>query len=217
MLLACTDGIVTYFPCRNLAAVAGEQFVIDPLDWAMAEDLGEILAVCHSHPNASANPSMADRVMCEKSGLPWFVIGWPSGVIKRLDPEGWSAPLVGREFHHGVLDCYTLIQDYFRVTLGITLPDFEREDGWWEQGKTLYRDGFGVAGFVEVNDTPREHDVLLMQVHSDVENHGAVVLGNGQILHHLHGRLSCRDIYGGYWRRHTRAVLRHRSLVEAAK
>ena len=215
LLYAHTSGEVEYLPCKNLATDPAGQFVLDPMDWAMVEDLGEIVAVCHSHPNASANPSMADRAMCERSGKPWFIIGWPSAVIKRVDPSGWQAPLVGREFHHGVLDCYTLIQDYFRITLGITLPDFEREDGWWERGGNLYRDGFAAAGFVEVNDEPREHDVLLMQVRADVENHGAVMLADGKILHHLHSRLSCRDIWGGYWQRHTRAVLRHQQLLGA--
>lgn len=213
-----------YWPCRNLAGVRrSEQFILHPQDWAAAEDAGTIMAVCHSHPDASANPSMADRVMCEKSGLPWFIIGWPSQVMKRVDPEGWQAPLLEREFTYGVLDCYTLIQDYYRRELFIELPDFERdEDGWWEwrdgrAPKTLYRDGFAAAGFVEVNDIPRADDVLLMQVKADVENHGAVFIGDGRILHHLHGTaaqpsLSRYDVYGGYWARVTRAVLRHKQL-----
>lgn len=216
-LLIAGAADVEYFPCRNLALRAVQQFVLDPADWARAEDTGQVLAVCHSHPNASANPSMADRMMCERSGLPWMILGWPSLVVKRVDPSGWEAPLVGREFHHGVLDCYTLIQDYFRRTLNFHLPDFDREDGWWAKGQNLYREGFAAAGFVEVNDVPREHDVLLMQVYSDVENHGAVTIAGGQILHHLYGRLSSRDTYGGYWRRHTRAVLRHQQLLQGGR
>ncbi|MGE3348209.1 MAG: C40 family peptidase [Ramlibacter sp.] len=207
---------VAYRPCANVAQRGQSEFEIDPRDWAAAEDSGEILAVCHSHPDESANPSMADRVMCERSGLPWIIIGWPSQVVKRADPTGWSAPLVGREFHHGVLDCYTLIQDYYRTELGLTLPDFARVDGWWERGQNLYRENFAAAGFTEVNDLPQVHDVILMQVRSDVENHAAVVLAGGQILHHLHGRLSCRDVYGGYWQRVTRTVLRHNSLLAGA-
>jgi cell wall-associated NlpC family hydrolase len=55
--------------------------------------------------------------------------------------------------------------------------------------------------------------VVLMQVKSKVANHGAVYLGDDKLLHHLHGRLSCHDVYGGYWARHTLAVVRHRSLA----
>ena len=35
------------------------------------------------------------------------------------------------------------------------------------------------------------------------------------ILHHCHGRLSSRDVYGGYWRKVTTHVLRHRDLSDA--
>lgn len=208
------DGKLLYVACRNVAPGGGDdRFRIDAADYAMAEDQGNVLGIVHSHPNASANPSMADRVGCERSGLPWLIVGWPSGVICAVAPEGWQAPYVGREFHHGVLDCYTLIQDWYRRELGLELPDFEREDDWWAKGGDLYMQGFASAGFAAVGGEPRRHDVVLMQVVSDVANHGAVYLGDGQMLHHLHGRLSGRDVYGGYWQRHTRALLRHRSLA----
>ena len=173
-----------------------------------------MLAVVHSHPNASANPSMADRVGCERSALPWLVLGWPSGVVKEVSPEGWQAPYKGREFVHGVLDCYTLIQDWYRRELALDLPDFDREDDWWDRGQDLYMANFAAAGFVRVDGAvPQRHDVLLMQVRANVANHGAVYLGDGVILHHLWGRLSCEDVYGGYWQRHTLALLRHGSLA----
>lgn len=208
------EGGLQYWPCRNLVAdeAARDRFVIAPEDWAAAEDAGEVLAVVHSHPDACANPSTADRVFCERSGLPWLIVGWPSGVIVTLEPSGWQAPLVGREFVFGVLDCYTLIQDHYRRVLGIELPDFERTDGFWERGEELYLDGFEAAGFERVAGALQPHDVILMQVGTQVVNHGAVYLGEGLILHHCYDRLSCRDPYGGYWLRHTHSVLRHREL-----
>lgn len=217
LIVQAGDGLA-YHPCRNLLAdtpAGDDRFEIHHIDWAAAEDAGEVLAVVHSHPDAGANPSMADRVMCERTELPWVIIGWPHGVMTLTTPVGFSAPLIGRDFHHGVLDCYTLIRDYYAQTLGLALPDFERADEWWAKGGNLYRDGFAQAGFVEVNDRPQQHDVLLMQVCARVENHGAVCLGDGTIVHHLYGRLSSRDVYGGYWERHTTAVLRHRSQLDA--
>jgi proteasome lid subunit RPN8/RPN11 len=109
---------VAYIACTNAATDPADAFVLDPRDYAAAADEGTVLAIVHSHPNASAHPSMADRVMCERSGLPWLIMGWPSGVMTRTEPVGWRAPLVGREFHHGVLDCYTLIQDYYAPAAG---------------------------------------------------------------------------------------------------
>jgi cell wall-associated NlpC family hydrolase len=52
-----------------------------------------------------------------------------------------------------------------------------------------------------------------MQIHASVPNHGAVLLEDGKILHHVIGRLSCRDIYGDYWRRVTVHVIRHKELA----
>lgn len=212
-------GATIYLPAENLHREAGrDRFRLDPLAYAQAEEIGEIRAIVHSHPNASANPSMADRVGCEASGLPWLVMGWPSGVVKLVQPEGWQAPYKGREFCHGVLDCYTLIQDWYRRELRIVLPDFERDDGWWEgpAPKDLYLDNFEAAGFARTHGPAQRHDVILMQVRADVANHGAIYLGDGTMLHHLHGRLSCEDVYGGYWERHTLALLRHVSRPDAA-
>lgn len=211
-------GGVYFVPIQNMAFDGG-QFLMEPRVYADAEDDAQaVLAIVHSHPHASANPSMGDRVGCEKSGLPWIICGWPSGMFKLLEPSGWQAPYTGREMHHGVLDCYTLIQDWYLRELQVVLPDFEREDGWWEkradhEPEDLYMQGFTEAGFVRVFGEPQRHDVILMQVKSDVANHGAVYLGNGVMLHHPYKHLSEETIYGGYWLRHTVALLRHISRI----
>lgn len=219
LLVQAFDGAMHYRPAANLApADAGrDRFTLDPQAWIDAESFGIVAAVVHSHPNASANPSMADRAQCERSGLPWLIVGWPSGAIVQVDPEGWEAPLEGRTFHHGVLDCYTLAQDWYRREWGLVLPDFEREDGWWERGRglNLYRDGLAAAGFVQVHDEPQRGDGLLMRVLSDVENHAAVYLGDGLMLHHLYGQLSRVERWDGPWQRRTTAVVRHRSRLPA--
>jgi proteasome lid subunit RPN8/RPN11 len=221
-LIARTGGVVQYLTSQNMAA-KGDQFMLDPDMMVMAEEANyELLAVVHSHPNASANPSMADRLNCEKSGLPWVIVGWPSGVFKTIEPEGWTAPYKGREFHHGVLDCYTLVQDWYRRELHIDLPDYERDDGWWESRadhptQDLYMQQFSDAGFVRVFGEPQRHDGILMQVRADVANHAAVYTGDGVMLHHLHGRLSEETLYGGYWQRHTLALVRHISRLTPAQ
>jgi proteasome lid subunit RPN8/RPN11 len=204
-----------YVRSRNLRPDGGERFELDPEIWAAAEEAGTIRAVVHSHPHASAHPSMADRAGCEASGVPWLIVGWPSGAMVAIEPEGWQAPLVGREFTFGVLDCYTLIQDWYWRQWQVRLPDFAREDGFWERGHALYREGFPAAGFTEVAGEPQAGDVLLMRIRSEVENHAAVYLGDGVILHHLYGRPSGHDCWGHAWRTRTTAVLRHRSRWEA--
>lgn len=210
-----------YIPCTNIAPAneATMRFEICPRDYAAAEDDGDVLAIVHSHPNASANPTDADIAMCERTGLPWVIVGVPSGVFKFIEPTGEKLPLIGRSFHHGILDCYTLIRDYYDQRLGIELPEFDRADGWWEKGENLYVKNFELAGFAVVardgKAMPNPHDVILMQIRSNQLNHGAVMDANkpGHIIHHLHGQLSKHDVWGGVWARFTGLILRHKDLL----
>lgn len=197
-----------FVPCQN-QAIGTEHFIISAEDYAAAEDRGEIIAVFHSHPNASPQPSEADRVSCEKTGLRWWIVSVPSGEWYCLEPNGYVAPLVGREFQHGVLDCYAIIRDWYQQELGITLTDYSRHDNWWEDGQSnLYVSNFQQEGFYRV-DAPARGDMILMQIGSSVPNHAAVYLGDGMILHHLQGRLSSTDVYGGYFQKVTTHILRH--------
>ena len=124
---------------------------------------------------------------------------------------------MGRSFHHGVLDCYSLARDYYRREVGIEIPDMAREASWWLKGQNLYVENFAAFGFVEIEPKDlRRHDALLMQVGSPVINHAAVYIGDNMILQHCAGRLSSRDVYGGGWHRATRKALRHRSLLSIA-
>jgi cell wall-associated NlpC family hydrolase len=167
-------------------------------------------------------------VGCEASGLPWVIVAVHKGVpgeIHRFEPSGYVVPLIGRQFHHGVLDCYTLCRDWYAREAGIMLPDFDRPDDWWDDGhSSLYLDNFRAAGFDVVTNNVREHpeplrrgDGILMQIRAknDVPNHAGVYLGEGRgwFIHHLYGRLSSRDVYGGTWSEYTRLIVRHRALA----
>jgi len=216
-----------YMPVVNTAANPLEDFRISAEEWAEAEDAGKIVAIVHSHPGQSARLSHADRVSMEATGLPWLVVevreGEPTGHLIH-EPSRYQAPLVGRPFQHGVLDCYTLVRDYYQRELGIELPNYEREDGWWDKGQDLYADNFAAAGFEPVSgDDLRQGDLIVMQVRSPVANHAGVYLADGvlktepdlhpvpgAILHHLYGRDSKRDPFGGYWREAARFYMRHK-------
>lgn len=217
----CCGLIVTYrrrkiyVPCRNDAS-ANHQFILNAEDYVKAEDKGTILAIVHSHPGISPEPSQADLIGIEKTQLPWVIVNWPTGNYTITEPSGYVAPLVGREFSHGVLDCYTIIRDYYKRELDLILNDYERPDFWWLKGMDLYRDNFKDAGFVEIKDNSLKlHDVILMQAASPVVNHGAIYLGGSKnmILHHVHDKISGIDVYGGYWRKATSAILRHKDLL----
>lgn len=209
-------GRLKYVPCRNIAIDPYSNFAIHPEDYSNAEDSGKITHIVHSHPNQSPEPSQADLVSCEQTGLPWIIVNWPTGQIYHHTPTGYKATLLGRVYSHGVLDCYTLVRDYYAQEVGLVLPDFARDDDWWDKGGDLYEDNFRGCGFdvVEENQA-RLHDILLMQVASNVINHAGIYLEGNLMMHHARDRLSSRDIWGGYWKKITVKVIRHRSLQNA--
>lgn len=219
-----------YVPCRNTATGQRDQFCMPAEDWAAAEDQGEVLAVVHSHPDHAPYPSEADRVACESIGLPWVIVSVREGKYESLHqfaPSGYRAPLLGRPFFHGVLDCYSMIQDVYQREFGIGLKEWEREDDWWNAGKDYYMDRFEQTGFRKLrpDETVLVGDVILMAVHAPVANHAGVYLDKrplseaphlfkvpNAMIHHLYGRLSERVVYGGYWAEQTRAILRHKDM-----
>lgn len=207
-LIIIERGREVFVPCQNRAD-GNEHFIIAAEDYAAAEDRGEIVGVFHSHPDASPLPSEADLVSCEKTGVPWWIVSVPDRQWHRFEPNGYQAPLVGREFQHGVLDCYAIIRDWYKQFLDIELTDYSRRDNWWHDGvSNLYVENFRQEGFYSV-ETAQRGDMILMQIASSVPNHAAVYLGDGLILHHLQGRLSSTDVYGGYFQKVTTHILRH--------
>ncbi|WP_322070991.1 C40 family peptidase [Paraburkholderia bannensis] len=217
-------GVETYMPCANWAATPTEHFVIAGEDYARAEEAGEIVALVHSHPGAAARPSAADKAMCEQSGIAlWVIVSLgiqADGSIAIDDwcefgPSGFIAPLIDRQFAHGVHDCYAIVRDWYRLERDVVLPDFERRDDWWDDGhSSLYLENYRAAGFEDVGAEAELAigDVLLMQIRSrnGVPNHAGVYIGDGHFLHHMHGRLSGRAVWGGMWAQSLRTVLRYR-------
>lgn len=215
-----------FVPVDNVSADPTKHFKISPEDYARVEEQYQIMAIVHSHPDESAQPSAADKVVCEGSGLPWVIVSVYKDTVEdevkiweivEVVPEGYEAPLEGRPFFHGVLDCYTLVQDYYKEKLGITLPYFERKDKWWEdrEGESLYLKGFEEAGFQQVVDgTLKEHDVILMEIGSNCgPNHAGIYMGDNIMLHHFYGSPSTKAVYGGSYQYATRMIVRHKDLA----
>ncbi|MGP8437190.1 C40 family peptidase [Paraburkholderia fungorum] len=223
-LVVLASDVEVYVPCRNIAATPSEHFVMSPADYATAEDRGTVVAVVHSHPGAAARPSMADKAMCEKSGIDkWVIVSLGvqgDGSIGVDDwcefgPCGYVPPLIGRQFVHGVHDCYDLVRSYYQLERGVTLPDFERADDWWADGvSNLFLSNFEKAGFADLGQDAELEvgDVLLMQIRSKngVPNHSGIYLGDNVLLHHMYGQLSCRTVWGGMWAHSLRTVLRYK-------
>lgn len=179
----------------------------------------ELQGVIHSHPDGPLYPSASDMQGQLVTGVAWAIIGTDGE--RTSDPIEWGGdvpiePVLGRRFTHGVHDCYSLIRDTFRLGKEklaeqgidwpfepIELPEFPRDDAWWEDDKDLYLDNFAKAGFREIAmSEAKPGDVFIMKLLTDHANHAGMLLSGNLILHHLPGetRISRREPAGGWVR-----------------
>ena len=196
-LLLNIKGKEIYFPCRNLALTAHQCFILDPEDYVKAEEAGQIVGIVHSHPITPAVASEADKLSCEKSGLPWYIVNPKTETWGICKPCGYKAPLLGRPWVWGVTDCWSLVRDYYKQERGIELKDYERTITPEEFMKDpLFESYAWRTGFRELrpDEKLQTGDVLLMSILDSTLNHVAIFLGD-EVLHHLTDRLSCREPY----------------------
>lgn len=202
-----------YVRCENIAENPVSDFEISPEDYLRYEK--EIKCVFHSHvefPHASK----ADMEFQITSNLPWCIINFNKNKAVTHEvfwgdqlPPYEFIDLLGRQFFHGIQDCYGLVRDYYR-TCGYILKQYPREWLWWERDPSMLLDNIEDAGFYEVDDemSMRMGDLLFFQIDAPVPNHCGVYLGNGLILHHLAGALSCRQPLN-LFKKYMTTVVRH--------
>lgn len=211
-LVVVVKGRQIYAPCRNLA-IGTDQFLLSPDDFAKAADRGEVVAVVHSHPSMPPAPSQADLIGCEASGIPWHICNPNTEGWGYCEPSGYQAPLIGRQWAWGICDCWTLVRDWYQEH-GLELRDWNRPatPEMFEK-QPFFDESWKKTGFQELSDDDelQAGDALLMAINDGKLNHVGVYTGDGMILHHIRGRLSSEDIYGGWLQKCTGRRLRHYS------
>lgn len=211
--------------CMNISPNPRQQFILDPADYAAVADRGEVIGVWHTHPDLPAKPSQADLVGCENSGLPWFImsvhkseVGFEFSEPTITEPSGFELPYLERPYVMGVVDCYTILLDYYKREYGIHINNYPRIEANGRMGSSYFLERYKEEGFVRLIDQPAQvGDVFLIQTGgAPTPSHIAVYIGDDMIMHHAHDRLSRRDIYGGgYWQKHTVVHLRWKGFCNA--
>ena len=210
-LLLNIKGKERYHPCRNLSMTDHQCFIIDPEDYVKADNLGDIVAVVHSHPLTPPNPSQADKVSCEASGLPWYIVNPNTEQWGYLEPCGYEAPLLGRQWVWGITDCWSLVRDWYKENKNIELRDWDRPTTPEEFLKNpLFEQCAWRTGFRKLRYDERleNGDVLAMSILGNGLNHVAIFI-NGDVLHHLTDRLSCIEPYSEWLQKCTGARYRY--------
>ena len=210
-LLIDVKGKEKYFPCKNLSTYSQQCFIIDPEDYAKAEDSGKILAVIHSHPVTSPVASQADMISCEESGVIWHIVNPKTEQWGFYKPSGYKPPLIGRHWVWGITDCWSLVRDWYKEILGITLRDWNRpttpeefiENPMFE--KCAWRTGFRQ---LRPEEKLENGDLLFMSIMATGLNHVAIFL-DGDVLHHLADRISCKEPYNQWLLKCTGMRLRY--------
>ncbi len=210
-LLLNIKGKERYYPCRNLSMTAFQCFIIDPEDYIRADNTGDIIAVIHSHPVTPPVPSQSDKVACEQSGLVWHIVNPKTESWGYLEPTGYKAPILGREWAWGVTDCYTLVRDWYKEKLNINLIDWHRPTTLEEFNKNpMFEKCAEETGFRELRSDEKliNGDLLFMSILSNNLNHVAIFV-DGDVLHHLTDRLSCIEPYSEWLLKCTGKRLRY--------
>ena len=210
-LLLNIRGKEEYFPCRNLSMTAHQCFIIDPEDYVRADNTGDITAIVHSHPVTQPVASEADKISCEESNLPWHIVNPKTETWGYYEPCGYKPDLIGQPWVWGVSDCWSLVRRYYKENLNIELRDWERPTTPEEFiNDPMFERCAEATGFRELknDENLKNGDLLFMSILANGLNHVAIFL-DGDVLHHLTDRLSCKEPYNQWLQKCTGKRLRY--------
>lgn len=202
-------GKLNWFPCNNVAK-DDEDFIIDSDQYISISQKADIVAVIHSHPDASCEPSETDKKYCNAVGLPYYIFSYPDMEFYELKPERKEKSLYGRVYEFGVNDCFEAARDYY-LSKGLNIPHRPLfEDNWWEKDLDYFTDDYiKTWGFERVEGNMLEGDLIIFTISAAVGNHCGVYLGDDVFYHHAEHRLSCRENLYPFWKKYITGVYRY--------
>lgn len=209
-VISVVKGKKKWFPCTNIAE-DGDDFIIDSQEYLKLKRTTDIVAIVHSHPDSSSEPSDTDIKYCNALGIPYYIYSYPNMELTILDPVRDTTDLYGREYEFGIRDCFEAMRDYLD-SRAIVIPSRAMfEDDWWEKDLDYFTEDI----ISEWNHVPvpltelQENDVLIFNVKALVGNHCGVYTGNDCFYHHAVDRLSCRESLYPIWYKYLEGAYRY--------
>lgn len=212
----------------NLAPDPENYFVLPP----QFHQLNDVACVFHSHTNGNPEFSLQDIACAKEIGeYDWYLVcvddressveNVAEDYIVVNPKKRRDIPYIGRNFRYGLADCYALCREYYLNEFDIILNDYPRskEDEWMRPdfnmfgAENLKREGFKLIE----DDSHKVGDFLVMQLANALHpNHLAMMLEPGRLIfiHHLAYQLSKREVWDGYFAKHTVSRWRHQDVMQ---
>jgi len=208
------QGELVWIPCDNIAEDKFNNFTISGLDYVKASMIGDIYSIVHSHPDVEPNPSEVDIKAANFLKVKYTIVSIPTLIVNTFTPSYKIKPYVGRTYIEKEDDCWSLVLDYYRNELGITLPICDHyTDNWRDEGIPFYSEEYIKGlGFEKVT-SPEVGDLILFNVMSNNPNHFGIYIGGNLFLHHADNRLSCREPIAGVWQKYLKGFLRCKKYI----
>lgn len=192
---------IIWTPVENISK-SNDTFEMNPKEYTKQLLTQKILAIVHSHVDEPVTASQNDLIQCNALKTDYIIV----------DIEGnWNhvKPLEGRPYVWKQYDCLTLLSDYYKMHYNISV---EWEDRDYENYQEIdHFSNFPKLGFKETTALSIGN-AILFKIRAPVENHCAVYLGNGKILHHTENRVSSIQSLYPLWAKFKTRILKHESV-----
>lgn len=210
------DGEHKYIPCKNAAKDPVNTFFIEPLEYInICMEYSSPLILCHSHTDEPSTPSDNDIQACNTNAIPWFILSYPNTEDSTmLFPENKNK-FIGRDYVYGIMDCYTIVRDFYKL-YDIIMLNHYREEDFWNKGYSQYLDSYEKEGFIRQDKNLQDlefGDMVLFNIRCDLPNHAGIYIGDGKLLHQPQGRLSLAEEMSLVWQKTYFCHVRYKDKV----
>ena len=195
--LIFNDGTKTdSFKCKNDAQNPLVNFSINPLDYLRCSYKGSIIATYHSH-KSNEMFSYLDKENSNNHRLNYVMYNIKSDSFHHYDYKENKVFYLNRPFKVGTNDCFTLVKNYLKKNLLMTLPpevlkaynkgackkNLQKAIEAIEEASFSYQEEkFFKVGVSSEGDLRKDDIIVLGSKGKPI--HLGVYLGNGLMLHH---------------------------------